>query len=91
MANNTCNISNVRLTTKKVGETLGFAVNIATPFVNGDLLVIDYKNKTCKKNGTEVNFTGIMRPLFVDGNIFEMDFTGTIAVDATIIYNPTYL
>jgi hypothetical protein len=91
IANTSCNITNISITIKKVWEVNGYTITIPTTFVNWDVIIADFVNKSIKKNWTDINFSWIMRPLFVGSNTINLDFTGTIAVDTTLVYNPTYL
>lgn len=60
-------------------------------FTNGDVLIIDWEEKTVTLNGTEIDYNGRF-PEFSPGlNLFSMDFTGTVLVDIATAIKKTFL
>ena len=55
----------------------GTEIMITRTFANGDVVVIDAKNKTVKVNGTEVDYTGIIPKWNVGLNNFQINITAT--------------
>jgi hypothetical protein len=89
-------VSNVELRTRKISDTSWFAVSASTAdlwriIVSGDILIFDFENKQVLFNGVSKPFTGVMMPCETWYNVFEFDFSWTVNVDVTVIYNPVYL
>lgn len=57
--------------------TNGDRVTIAASFVNGDQLVIDGENRRVTKNGTEVDYTGVLPKAVAGSNAFKITLTGS--------------
>lgn len=56
-----------------------------------DVVLIDGKNKTVLKNGVEIDFTGVFPEFTEYSNPFIVDFTGTVNVDVTLIFDKYFL
>ena len=57
--------------------TNGDKVTIASSFMNGDQLVIDGENRRVTKNGTEVDYTGVLPKVVAGSNAFKLTLTGS--------------
>ena len=69
----------------------GKTLTLSTSFSTGDILIVDSGKKSITKNGTEIDYTGQF-PIFKPGSCpFTVTFTGTVAVDLTVIVPKNYL
>lgn len=57
--------------------TNGDKVTIDASFMNGDQLVIDGENRRVTKNGTEVDYTGVLPKVVAGSNAFKLTLTGS--------------
>ena len=69
----------------------GTQLTITNTFSVSDVLIIDSKNKLVTKNGTDIDYTGVFPIFRVGSNPFSVDFTGTVAVDLSVISAKNYL
>lgn len=69
----------------------GKTMTVTNSFSANDILIIDSENKKVTKNGTEIDYSGSF-PIFPTGsNPFTVTYTGTVAVDVTLLQNKNYL
>lgn len=54
----------------------GDSITISGSFSDGDTIEIDGENKTVKKNGTAIDYSGVIPRAVPGSNIFEMTLTG---------------
>lgn len=57
--------------------TNGDKVTVVASFVDGDQLVIDGENRRVTKNGTEVDYTGVLPKVVAGSNAFKLTLTGS--------------
>ncbi len=67
------------------------SLTINSSFMNGDVLLIDWVNKEVKKNGVDIDFTGVFPEFTEYSNPFTLSFMGATFVDTTLIYDNNYL
>lgn len=83
--------SKIEIGTRPITDTTAYSISLTSSVVSGDIIEFDYKWKTVKKNGVEMEWDGVIMPIEIWYNVFEFDFTGTANFDIYIIYNPVYL
>lgn len=72
--------------------TTGEQIQYTGALAVGDLLEFDSENKTVKKNGTEVDYSGAFPSLETDTNVIRYTVTGTsFDVLVTSKFKPSYL
>lgn len=57
--------------------TNGDRITITGSFSNGDQIVIDGENRRVTKNGTEIDYTGILQKINAGSNAFQITLTGS--------------
>ena len=55
----------------------GDKITIASAFSNGDQIVIDGENRRVTKNGTEIDYTGVLPKIIAGSNVFKITLTGS--------------
>ncbi len=81
-------VTAVSVTNSTTGESNTYTGSVAA----NDILEFDGEQKTVKKNGTAVAFSGSFPSLDVGGNLMSVGVTGAVfSAEATIKYKTTYL
>jgi hypothetical protein len=57
--------------------TNGDRLVVAGTFMNGDQIVIDGENRRVTKNGTEIDYTGVLPKINAGSNAFQITLTGS--------------
>jgi hypothetical protein len=57
--------------------TNGDRIVISGSFVNGDQIVIDGENRRVTKNGSEIDYTGVLPKIKAGSNAFQISLTGS--------------
>jgi hypothetical protein len=57
--------------------TNGDRIVVSGSFVNGDQIVIDGENRRVTKNGSEIDYTGILPKINAGSNAFQISLTGS--------------
>lgn len=69
----------------------GDKVTIASTFSNGDQIVIDGENRRVTKNGTEIDYTGVLPKIIAGSNVFKITLTGSgFSISVTELHYSRY-
>ncbi len=69
----------------------GDKVTISGSFSNGDQIVIDGENKAVTKNGTAIDYTGVLPKIIAGSNSFKITLTGSgFSISVTEIHYNRY-
>ena len=87
-----CNISSVEIFHKKIWNSGdGYKIVVSENLTNGQVLVLDYKEKIVKIWQREIPFSGIMMPIDAGQANFEFRFTGEIHCNIFVLHDPIFL
>ncbi len=69
----------------------GDKITIASAFSNGDQIVIDGENRRVTKNGTEIDYTGVLPKIIAGSNVFKITLTGSgFSISVTELHYSRY-
>lgn len=71
--------------------TNGDKLTVAGSFVNGDQIIVDGENKVVTKNGTAIDYTGVLPKIVAGSNSFRITLTGSgYAIAVTEVHYSRY-
>lgn len=69
----------------------GDKITIVSAFSNGDQIVIDGENRRVTKNGTEIDYTGVLPKIIAGSNVFKITLTGSgFSISVTELHYSRY-
>lgn len=85
------NISGIDIALRQIWDETWFTISISEVIWDDSIIIFDYREKTISINWENIPFYWVMTSLSLWYNIFDFIFTGSVNIDAYILYNKTYL